>query len=69
MFIYIRLNTIKNVKHIILELQHVEYNKGAPHCDVIIEFMKEQGFDCTGMFNDSGPDGDYHFINRAFLDK
>jgi len=63
------LNTIKNVKHIILELQHVEYNKGAPHCDVIIEFMKEQGFDCTGMFNDSGPDGDYHFINRAFLDK
>jgi FkbM family methyltransferase len=65
------LAALKNAKHVILELQHVEYNKGAPNCDIIINFMYEQGFDCKGIFylNDTKFDGDYHFVNRAFLDK
>ena len=56
--------TIKTAKHIILELQVVEYNKGAPLKDVVIEYMDSIGYDCLGLFSNNGPDGDYHFIRR-----
>jgi FkbM family methyltransferase len=58
------VETIKNIKHIILELQVVEYNKGAPLRDEVIKYMDEQGFDCLGLFCNNGPDGDYHFVRR-----
>ena len=54
--------TIKTAKHVILELQRVEYNKGAPLRDVVIEYMKSIGFECRGEFSVNGPDGDYHFV-------
>ena len=63
---------LPHVKHVILELQRVEYNKGAPLRETVIEYMDSIGFDCMGQFSingQDGPDGDYHFINRAFLDK
>ena len=56
--------TIKTAKHIILELQVVEYNKGAPLKDTVIEYMDSIGYDCLGLFSNNGPDGDYHFIRR-----
>ena len=56
--------TIKTAKHIILELQVVEYNKGAPLKDVVIEYMDSIGYDCLGLFSNNGPDGDYHFVRR-----
>jgi FkbM family methyltransferase len=56
--------TIKTAKHIILELQIVEYNKGAPLKDVVIEYMDSIGYDCLGLFSNNGPDGDYHFVRR-----
>jgi FkbM family methyltransferase len=56
--------TLKSVNHVILELQKVEYNKGAPLSDVVIAYMNEIGFDCRGLFCDNGPDGDYHFVRR-----
>ena len=56
--------TIKTAKHIILELQVVEYNKGAPLKDTVIEYMDLIGYDCLGLFSNNGPDGDYHFIRR-----
>ena len=58
------METIQNIKHIILELQVVEYNKGAPLRDDVIKYMDEQGFDCLGIFCNNGPDGDYHFVRR-----
>ena len=58
------VETLKDVKHVILELQVVEYNKGAPLKDEVIAYMAEQGFDCNGIFSNNGPDGDYHFIRR-----
>ena len=58
------VETLKDVKHVILELQVVEYNKGAPLKDEVIAYMSEQGFDCNGIFSNNGPDGDYHFIRR-----
>jgi len=60
------------VKHVILELQRVEYNKGAPLRETVIEYMDSIGFDCMGQFSingQDGPDGDYHFINRNPIDK
>jgi len=56
--------TLKTAKHIILELQRVEYNKGAPLKDTVIEYMDSLGFDCQGEFSVNGPDGDYHFVRR-----
>jgi FkbM family methyltransferase len=56
--------TIKTAKHIILELQRVEYNKGAPLKDTVIAYMDSIGFDCRGEFSVNGPDGDYHFVRR-----
>jgi len=56
--------TLKTARHVILELQSVEYNKGAPLKDSIISYMDQIGFDCKGMFCNNGPDGDYHFVRR-----
>jgi len=56
--------TIKTAKHIILELQIVEYNKGAPLKDTVIDYMDSIGYDCLGLFSNNGPDGDYHFVRR-----
>ena len=51
-------------KHLILELQKVEYNIGAPLKDTVIEFVESKGFKLVNNmpFSDNGPDGDYHFI-------
>lgn len=59
-------------KHVILELQRVEYNKGAPLRETVIEYMDSIGFDCKMQFSENGqngPDGDYHFMNRNPIDK
>jgi FkbM family methyltransferase len=55
---------LQTVKHVILELQSVEYNKGAPLKDTVIAYMDTIGFDCKGLFSNNGPDGDYHFVKR-----
>jgi len=54
--------TLKSAIHIILELQKVEYNTGAPDCETVIGYMKSIGFELVCQFTDAGPDGDYHFI-------
>lgn len=58
------VETLASVNHIILELQVVEYNKGAPLKDTVIEYMDSIGFECRGIFSNNGPDGDYHFVRR-----
>ncbi len=55
---------LDSAQHVILELQKVEYNKGAPLKDSVILFMESQGFECKGLFCDNGPDGDYHFVRK-----
>lgn len=58
--------TLKTCNHLILELQHKDYNIGAPKSNEIIQYLMTIGFDMVGngMFSgsDSGVDGDYHFI-------
>lgn len=55
---------LQHTKHLILELQKVEYNKGAPHKDIVIDYIRSKGFILAddNAFSDNGPDGDYHFI-------
>ena len=55
---------IKHAQHVVLELQKVEYNTGAPMHQEVIDYMYNLGFDCWGIFSDNGPDGDYHFVRR-----
>lgn len=54
--------TLTHCKDLILELQRVEYNKGAPLREVVIDYLKTKGFVLVhGPFSDNGYDGDYHF--------
>lgn len=59
--------TLKNVNHLILELQHVDYNKGAPKADEVIEYVNSIGFELVGKgkFCGAGVDGDYHFTRKS----
>jgi len=63
-------NTLKTVKHLIVELQHVEYNLGAKQADESIPFIESLGFELvpTGteykFFYSNGSDADYHFIKK-----
>lgn len=58
-------NTLKSCKHLIIELQHEIYNKGAPLKDQSIPFIESLGFKLvTPLFCNNGPDGDYHFIKN-----
>ena len=62
--------TLKTVKHLVVELQHVEYNLGAKQVNESIPFIKSLGFkllndgDSTKnlYFCGNGPDADYHFV-------
>lgn len=54
-------NTLKNCKDIIVELQHIEYNRGAPHKMIVEQYLQSIGFALVAQMYDAGPDGDYHF--------
>ena len=55
---------LSRCSHVILELQVVEYNTGAPLRDTVIAYMGTKGFNCVGLFSNNGPDGDYYFVRR-----
>lgn len=59
---------LETCNDVILELQHVAYNTGAPGYDEVVDFMKLKGFECVACFNgdkDNTVDGDYHFTRRV----
>lgn len=64
---------LSSVKHLIVELQHVEYNIGAKQLEQSIPFIESLGFKLVypstinknitnRYFCAGGPDADYHFI-------
>ena len=58
-------NTLKSCNDVILELQKVEYNKGAPLRGDVIAYMETIGFRLTsGPFSEATFDGDYHFTRK-----
>jgi FkbM family methyltransferase len=52
---------LEHANDLILELQHTEYNKGAPASDIVILYLKEKGFELVSQFTKTPYDGDYHF--------
>lgn len=57
------LETLKNVQHLIVEMQRVVYNENAPLVDTTLPFIESLGFKCVApKFSDNGPDADYGFI-------
>lgn len=61
------IKTISNVKFLIIEMQHTNYNDGAPKYDETHEFLKCLGFRQVSKFCDNGPDADYLYINEKFI--
>lgn len=54
---------IQYAKHLIVELQHTNYNIGAPLCNEVISLIESFGFKLeTPLFCNNGNDGDYHFV-------
>lgn len=57
------LSTIKNAKHLIVEMQHTDYNAGAPKVDVTLPFIESLGFKCVARrFAAAEVDADYGFV-------
>jgi FkbM family methyltransferase len=55
--------TIKNTKHLIVELQHVQYNIGAKLVEESIPIIENMGFKLISpKFAVNSADADYHFI-------
>jgi FkbM family methyltransferase len=54
--------TLKSCEHLIVELQHSQYNLGALLYDESIPIIESLGFELVvPLFCNNGPDGDYHF--------
>ena len=58
------INTLSNCKYLIVELQDINYNQGAPLAPITIKYLEDNGWILmASKFSDNGPDGDYCFIN------
>jgi FkbM family methyltransferase len=57
------MDVINNAKYLIVELQHTNYNEGAPLSHITIEFLESHGWnlETKNPFCNNGPDGDYYF--------
>ena len=61
------MELINNAKFLIVELQHIEYNKGAPLCNQTRDFLIENGWEVYAeKFSNNGPDADWCFINKNY---
>jgi FkbM family methyltransferase len=55
-------------KDLIVELQRIDYNKGAPLRQEVIAYLKSVGYTLKkGPFCDNGFDGDYHFVRDSHI--
>lgn len=55
--------TLKSCKHLILELQRVEFNVGAPLREEVIKYVESLGFKLVKRFtSDAIVDADHHFV-------
>lgn len=57
------IQTLKNAKHMIIEMQNTDYNENAPKVTETLPFIESLGFKCTHpMLVNNGPDADYAFM-------
>lgn len=55
-------NVVKHAQHMIVEMQHVEYNDGAPLVSETLPWIESMGWKCVApLFANNGADGDYGF--------
>ena len=63
------VNLIKECKHLIIEVQKIEYNEGAPKDIEVLPYIESLGFECVApLFCNNGPDGDYGFKSKSVKD-
>ncbi|ALH23085.1 Multiple type acyltransferase domains containing protein [Chrysochromulina ericina virus CeV-01B] len=63
------MSIINKAKFLIVELQHTEYNQGAPLCNQTRDFLIENGWQVYAeKFSNNGPDADWCFINTQRSD-
>lgn len=56
------IETLKDTKHLIIEMQHEVYNLGAPLAHETTPYIESLGWELVApLFCNNGPDGDYHF--------
>ena len=59
-------SVVRHAQRLIVEMQDVEYNEGAPKVMETLPFIESLGFRCCDpKFSDNGPDADYGFISRS----
>lgn len=56
--------SLSKCKDIIIELQHVEYNLGAPTMTVVTDYLDSIGFKLVERIRMTDADGDYHFTRK-----
>ena len=59
------VNCLKNCDDIIIEIQHKEYNKGAPLLDEMFNYLYSIGFYLINIIHKKECDGDYHFKKKS----
>jgi len=59
------LKTISKSKHLVVEMQHVDYNLGAPKVDEGMEYIQSVGFRFAKVVNSTDVDRDYAFENSS----
>ena len=52
---------LEHCNRLILELQHVEYNIGAPLAQTVIDYLDSIGFELKEKFSESSEQADYYF--------
>jgi FkbM family methyltransferase len=60
--------TLQNCNDIIIEMQHEEYNLGAPKADIVSQYLNEIGFELVSKIHMGVVDGDYHFTRKKLID-
>ena len=59
---------LENTKILIIEMQHVNYNEGAPDVTITKPYLESLGWICIGdKFTNNTVDADYCFINKKFI--
>jgi FkbM family methyltransferase len=57
------IETFKDCRDMIVEMQHEQYNLGAPLVKETQPYIESLGWKCVApLFCNNGPDGDYHFV-------
>jgi hypothetical protein len=56
--------TLSQCNDIIIEMQHREYNLGAPQKDTVSHYLNGMGFELVSQIHIGQVDGDYHFRRR-----